>query len=138
MLHFTTYNIPETTFRETPLSSKWLWVVVESELSPPEEELLSKICSALKADYVKEVFQLFLSPPANISISSFAEAHPKLIISFGVPPSTLGIWIDLSSPGVRFLETYVFILTAPLNELNSSPTAKKQLWNSMRLFLELK
>ena len=138
MLPFTTYNIPETSVRETPLPTKWLWIIVRSRLSPSDEDLLTKICSALKADFSNDVHQLSLDPDEKISITSMAEADPRLIISFGVLPSSLGIWIDLTSPGIRFLESYVFILTATPEELNNSPVAKKHLWNSMQLFLELK
>ncbi len=136
MLPFTTYNIPETSEKETPPSSKWLWIVVSDPLSPDDEDLLRKICTALKADFNEDVHVYQADQFLNISFSSLTYEELKLIISFGVPPSDLGIWIDITMGRVRFLEAYAFILTPSLEELSKSPVAKKQLWSSMLLFLE--
>lgn len=137
MLPFTTYNIPESPEKETLISAKWLWIITGKPLLAPEEELLLKICSALKADFLVDVHVRELQSTDTISLSSLSE-DIRLIISFGVPPSALGIWIDLPNAGIRFMETYCFILTTPLSALNDSPVAKKQLWNAMQLFLETK
>jgi hypothetical protein len=137
MLPFATYNIPESTKHKTPDLSKWLLIVSLEKISNENEELLRKICSALKADFDKEVsFYLFTEneQPSEIILQS----HQSLIMSFGVPPSSLGLWIDLNAPGIRYMESFAFILTTRIDELSKSPTAKKQLWGFMQSFLELK
>jgi hypothetical protein len=138
MLPFTTYNIPESPEKKTPASAKWLWVFVGAPLSIPEEELLNKICTALKADFSEDVSMISMEDLYNSTLTFPPGIDPKLIISFGVPPSALGLWIDLQVPGIRFLESFVFVLAPSLDELLRSPLAKKQLWNSMQLFLDEK
>ncbi len=138
MLPFTTYNIPESSERKTSISAQWLWIVVDKQLSPEENDLLQKICTALKADSTEDVFVFNAGPLQPVSISALASGHLKLIVSFGIAPSNLGIWIDIHPTGIRFLESYTFILSTSLEDLSNSPVAKKQLWNAMRLFLEMK
>jgi len=138
MLPFTTYNIPETIKYKTPDLPKWLLIVTRDKILGENEELLRKICSALKADFESDV-ALIQSMNNDQSFEQFVHNdHVKLILSFGVSPAALGIWIDLNLPGIRFLETFAFILTADIVELSKSPNAKKQLWGFMQSFLELK
>ena len=134
---FTTYNIPESPKRETTSSTNWLWIVTNQAISPPEEEILSKICQALKADFSSEVYLLVCDPGKSLSISDFETNHPSLILSFGIHPSALGIWIDLHQPGIRFLEAFTFILSVPLDELIQRPGSKKELWSSMQYYLQM-
>lgn len=137
MLPFTTYNIPEALKEETHVSVKWLWIVTERKESDSNEALLQKIVTALKADMQADVNQIQISKDEKISISSMQSYHPKLIISFGVPSSSLGIWIDIPSQAIRFLEKFTFIQTMSLDELNQSLTGKKHLWNAMQIFMEM-
>jgi len=51
-------------------------------------------------------------------------------------PSELCLWIDLHRPGMSFLESCIFILTLPVEELSKHAGAKKELWQSMQIFLE--
>jgi|SRR5688500_13066966 len=138
MLPFATYKIPESTKHKTPDTGKWLSIVTKGMLSVEDEDLLRKICAALKADFETNV--LLISIPENDDTAPLQIQHTstKLILSFGVHPSSLGIWIDIPSTGIRFMESFTFILTAPLHELSKSPNAKKQLWSFMQSFLELK
>lgn len=138
MLPFTTYNIPESPEKKTPPLARWLWVIVGTPLSVTEEELLYKICAALKADFSKDVSMISRDDLDTSAMTFPPGIDPKLIISFGVPPSALGLRIDLQAPGIRFLESFVFMLAPSLDELLRSPSAKKQLWNSMQLFLDEK
>lgn len=134
MLPFTTYNIPESTKRKTPFESKWLWVIRGQAFSATDEELLLKICSALKSDFSSDVLVQEVKADEKISLATFSNSNKELVISFGIPPAQLGIWIDIHQPGIRFLESYTFILTLSLEELSSSPVAKKQLWQAMQQF----
>jgi hypothetical protein len=137
MLPFTTYNIPETAIKETPQPENWLWIVLNQPITPDQEELLQKICQALNADFAKDIFILVCSPSQSISIAELDAKKIKLILSFGILPQSLGIWVDLVAPGIRFLEAYCFILSVPLDELLNHPGSKKQLWSSMQSFIKL-
>ncbi|HUR31027.1 MAG TPA: hypothetical protein VMZ69_06315, partial [Saprospiraceae bacterium] len=137
MLPFTTYNIPESIFKETLPSAKWLGIVYGPTLSADDEDLLQKICTALKANYPDDIFKFQLDPLKDTSLSSMNESDLKLVLSFGISPSHLGIWMDINSGGIRHLESFSFILTSTLEELSKSPSAKKQLWSSMKSYLEL-
>ena len=134
---FTTYNIPESPNRKTTSSTNWLWIITNQAISPAQEEILSKICQALKADFSSEVSVLICDPEKPLSISDFEKTHPTLIISFGIHPSSLGIWIDLKQSGIRFLEAFTFILSVPLDELILRPDAKKQLWSFMQSYMHM-
>lgn len=136
MLPYTTYRIPETDKNQTETSDKWLWMIIRKPLTEADTELLLKISSALKADFSRDV--RFIQQPSNeeISIASLSPTKPKLIISFGVLPSELGLWIDLHRPGMSLLESCIFILTLPVEELSKHAAAKKELWQSMQIFLE--
>ena len=133
---FTTYKIPESPKKKTASTANWLWIVTNQAISPSQEEILSKICLALKADLSSEVFKLICDPGNPLSISDFETNQASLILSFGIHPSALGIWIDLNQPGIRFLEAFTFILSVPLDDLIQQPASKKQLWSSMQLFLQ--
>ena len=136
MLPYTTYSIPETERNETENNSKWLWMVVQKPLSELDIDLLQKISTAVKADYTNDTFCLLQPGEGSISIASMQGANPKLIISFGVLPSALGLWIDLNRAGICIMESSTFILTLPLDELAKNSGAKKELWQSMQIFLE--
>lgn len=138
MLPFATYNIPEATKHKTPELTKWLLITARDKISGENEELLRKICLALKADFDKDVSFYQVTENDQPSDLLNHEHQIKLIMSFGVLPSTFGLWIDLNAPGIRFLESFVFILTTSIDELSKSPNAKKQLWGFMQSYLELK
>ncbi|HQW02909.1 MAG TPA: hypothetical protein PLV75_03385 [Saprospiraceae bacterium] len=136
MLPYTTYRIPETDKNQTETSDKWLWMIIRKPLTEADTELLLKISSALKADFSLDVRFIQQPPNEEISLASQSPTKPKLIISFGVLPSELGLWIDLHRPGMSFLESCIFILTLPVEELSKHAAAKKELWQSMQIFLE--
>ena len=136
MLPYTTYRIPETDKNQTETSDKWLWTIIRKPLTEADTELLLKISSALKADFSLDVRFIQQPPNEEISLASQSPTKPKLIISFGVLPSELGLWIDLHRPGMSFLESCIFILTLPVEELSKHAAAKKELWQSMQIFLE--
>ena len=136
MLPYTTYRIPETDKNQTETSDKWLWMIIRKPLTEADTELLLKISSALKADFSLDVRFIQQPPNEEISLASLSQTKPKLIISFGVLPSELGLWIDLHRPGMSFLESCIFILTLPVEELSKHAAAKKELWQSMQIFLE--
>lgn len=136
MLSFPTYNIPETLDSETQDPNKWLWMIVPQPLNPAGIDLLQKISSALKTDFESQVHCFQQDPIKNGSLTEALHTGVKLIISFGVAPSSLGIWIDLPSPGIRFLEEFAFILSTTLEDLSKNANAKKELWRCMQLFLE--
>jgi len=137
MLPFSTYNIPESLKEETHTSEKWLWIITSKEESVPGEALLEKIIAALKAELNSDVFRIQINKDDKISLSSIQSYYPKLVISFGIASSSLGIWIDIPAQAIRFLEKFTFIQTMSLDELNLSPTGKKHLWNAMQIFMEL-
>ncbi len=136
MLPYTTYRIPETDKNQTETSDKWLWMIIRKPLTEADTELLLKISSALKADFSLDVRFIQQPPNEEISLASLSQTKPKLIISFGVLPSELGLWIDLHRPGMSLLESCIFILTLPVEELSKHAAAKKELWQSMQIFLE--
>ena len=136
MLPYTTYRIPETDKNQTETSDKWLWMIIRKPLTEADTELLLKISSALKADFSRDVRFIQQPPNEEISLASQSPTKPKLIISFGVLPSELGLWIDLHRPGMSLLESCIFILTLPVEELSKHAAAKKELWQSMQIFLE--
>lgn len=104
-------------------------MIIRKPLTEADTELLLKISSALKADFSRDV--RFIQQPSNeeISIASLSPTKPKLIISFGVLPSELGLWIDLHRPGMSLLESCIFILTLPVEELSKHAAAKKNYGN---------
>ena len=136
MLPFTTYNIPETSFHKTPSAGQWLWIITNKALSEDDQALLKKICGALKSENETQVFYLMADNGSHYSLASLINSETRLIISFGVPPGELGLWIDLPKPGIRLMDQVAFILTIPIQELHNHPLAKKQLWISMQTFLE--
>ena len=127
MLPYTTYRIPETDKNQTEASYKWLWMIIRKPLTEADTELLLKISSALKADFSLDVRFIQQPPNEEISLASLSPTKPKLIISFGVLPSELGLWIDLHRPGMSLLESCIFILTLPVEELSKHAAAKKEL-----------
>lgn len=135
MLPFPIYSIPETSYERIPSQGQWLCVVVGEALTAPNQDLMEKICLALKADLANDVFIQEIDP--NHPISFHTHNRFKLIISFGIKPAQLGIWIDLHTPGIKYLESYTFILTTTLTDLAQSPAAKKQLWNAMLTYLDM-
>lgn len=135
MLPFPTYNIPENPLSKTQKTEKWLLLIVDQPLTATHADTLHKITSALRADYAEDVFCISVANSDFTSLIDMLSPETKLIISFGVMPSTLGIWIDLSSPGIRILESFSFILTLSLDSLSKNPTAKKELWKSMQMYL---
>jgi len=135
---FTTYIIPESSNKETANTDKWLWIIVDQPLLPAHEELLQKICEALKADYASQTRLIISDREESLSLSDLNSGHASLILSFGIQPSLLGIWIDLHHPGIRYLESYCFILSIGLGDLINQPAAKKQLWSSMQSFMHAK
>ncbi|MEP6647335.1 MAG: hypothetical protein ABJC12_09595 [Saprospiraceae bacterium] len=135
MTPFTTYIIPESSRKKTTGTDKWLWIVVDRPLSGPQNELLQKICEALKADFMKDTNVMIYSVESGIQLSELDTNAASLILSFGVIPSLLGIWIDLPVPGIRYLESYSLIYTVSLEELIDHPASKKALWSSMQSFL---
>lgn len=136
MLPYTTYQIPESNKDQTDHSGKWLWMVVPDAISDDQRELLDKISAALKADMNTDVFLLNCAPGETVSLSDSAESQPSLVVSFGVWPEQLGLWIDIKKPGMIILESMAFILTLAPGELAKNATAKKELWHSMQSFLQ--
>ncbi len=136
MLPYTTYRIPETDKHQTEDPGKWIWMIIRKPLTETDTDLLLKISSALKADFSNDVYCLQQTPNEAITLASLSQSKPKLIISFGVMPSELGLWIDLNRPGISLLESCIFILTLPVEELSKHAAAKKELWQSMQIFLE--
>lgn len=138
MLPYTTYNIPETPIQTPADSGKWLWIIVGPVLSEKDKELLAKISSALNADFNLHTHCLQLDIDQSISLAEADSFNPDLIISFGVLPSALGLWIDLHKSGIMPLERFTFILTSSLETLSTSASAKKDLWRNMQVYLETK
>lgn len=135
MLPYPVYKIPESPQQKIHNHPRWLGIIVGQPVSTADEELLQKICTALHADFTTEVSVIIVQPGEEISLHQYSDL--SLFLSFGVRPSQLGVWIDLSSAGIKMLETYAFILTIPLPDLAKSPMAKKQLWASAQTYLEL-
>lgn len=111
-------------------------MIVRQPLSTAEEDLLLKISTALKADYKADVLFIPYSSSEATSLSAISHQQPRLIISFGVAPADLGLWIDMSRPGMCVLESYSFILTLPVDVLSANTGAKKELWNCMQNYME--
>ena len=105
-------------------------MIIDQPLTDSDKELLHKISSALKADFNTDVLCIHYDDSDNLPDINLSGL--KLIISFGVSPSSAGIWIDLPSPGMRFLESCVFIRTVTLKMLSGSAPAKKDLWSAMQ------
>jgi hypothetical protein len=97
---------------------------------------MQKISAALKADFKEDTLCYSFDSNTGIPLSDIHGSKPKLIISFGIPPASLGIWIDLQNQGMRVLESFSFILTLPLNALSTNANAKKELWKSMLNFMD--
>jgi hypothetical protein len=136
MLPYTTYNIPENPELLPSISDKWLWLITDKTLTNQTTSLLKKISDALKADFDTATYCLILEAGQSIALADYKNARPGLIISFGVEPSALGLWIDLSKPGYIALEQFSFILTTDPDRLAESTPAKKALWRSMQEFME--
>lgn len=136
MLPFTTYNIPESPEIKTPQNENWLWIVLNATPATEEYDLLQKIVLALKADMQKDVFLLELNDKTAGILATLPNHNPKLVLSFGVLPTHLGIWIDLQGQGMRVLEKYTFLQTLSLKELLNNALAKKTLWSYMLRFME--
>ena len=138
MLPFSTYNIPDTTTNETVQSTNRLIFVLNEVLSDQQFDLLRKISAALKTDFDKDVLVHILKKDSNQSLSEFIVPSTELIISFGIAPSGLGLWIDLTTSGIRFLEEFSFILANAISDLEKNANAKKTLWSHMQLFMEMR
>lgn len=137
MLPFTTYSFPEPTRSQTDTSKRWLYMVADQALLPAQTELLEKLSAAVKADFSNEVLYINTNLDSGVSFGTGLPADLQLIISFGIIPADLGLWIDLTAPGIRFMENFAFILTSKLPELEKSPAVKKELWRYMQLFMEM-
>ncbi|MDQ3017827.1 MAG: hypothetical protein M3R25_14035 [Bacteroidota bacterium] len=137
MLPFTTYIIPEFSDQKIASPATWLWIILSSVPARPEEDLLGKIITSLKANQESETYRYTVDPQNPFSISG-SKSTPKLIISFGIPPSSLGLWLDIEMNQMRELEKCTFILTSPLLDLSTNAIAKKLLWSSLLRFLDKK
>jgi hypothetical protein len=135
-MSFTTYIIPESNKKQTESSGKKLWVITKHPLTIEHDDLLQKICQPLKAVYPADVYHLIHNSSEPVSIEAYSYLGIALIISFGIKPTDLGIFIDLDSPGIRHLESFSFILSSSLDDLLKQPSAKKQLWTSMQSFMK--
>ena len=136
MLPYTTYIIPERHIDKTDTRAKWLWLLLRKPLSDEHIPLLEKISAALKADFKHDVYCLALEQNDKITLHDYYDVTPTLILSFGVSPSELGIWIDLPQYGIRFFDTTTLIYSASLPELEKNAALKKDLWKHMQQFLE--
>jgi hypothetical protein len=136
MAPFTTYMIPEADNEKTVQSGKWLLIITNQPVLPIQTELLQKICQALNADYSSHAEIQIYDATGKLSLSGRHSRNIKLILSFGIQPSQLGIWLDLEKPGIQFLESFSFILSVTLDELINHPNSKKQLWSSMQSYLQ--
>jgi len=136
MLPYTTYHIPETKNNQTAQSLKWLWMVVPTDVSSENQELLTKISAALKADFDQDVYFNKPGEEGFFLLGDMPGDQPKLIISFGILPDKIGLWIDLAKPGICVMEKFTFILTLTPEALNANANAKKELWRWMQTFLE--
>jgi|GEM_PF-1374146 len=137
MLPFTTYTIPETAENKTAHSEKWLLILSDRAFSPAQQDLIQKIATAVKADFDRDTTCLSNIEGPKFSIQDISGSSCQLIISFGLSPAILGLWIDLQAPGIRFLESFSFILTLPISELEKNASAKKELWKNMQMFMEM-
>jgi hypothetical protein len=137
MLPFTTYTIPETAINKMANEKKWLLFISDQPFSLPQKELVQKIGTAVKADFDRDTFCWSTPLNSSVSILEITNSSSRLVISFGISPSALGLWIDLQSPGIRFLEKFSFILTLPIIELEKNAAAKKELWKNMQMFMEM-
>lgn len=136
MLPYTTYQIPEPIKNQEPSGTGWLWMIFRGPLSDTERDLIHKISVALQADFDKDVCCLYTSEEAPLSLAELSKPAPKLVLSFGVPPSQTGLWIDLTKPGIITLEAFTYILTLSADALANNAGAKKELWMNMKLYLE--
>ena len=137
MLPYTTYTIPELSTDKTPTAGHWLHFVSDRDFSPSELELVKKIGAALKADFDQDTCSVIPTQQGDQPLQELISASTKLIISFGIMPAQMGLWIDLESPGIRFLESFTFILTLPIAALENNASAKKELWKYMQMFMEM-
>jgi len=137
MLPYTTYTIPERSTDKTPAAGHWLHFVADQAFSTAELDLVKKIAAALKADFNQDTFSIISSQQGDRHIQEVTSATTKLIISFGILPDQMGLWIDLESPGIRYLESFTFILTLPIDALENNSAAKKELWKYMQMFMEM-
>lgn len=138
MLPFPTYNIPDSPINETVTGMKRLIFITSEPPTASQNELITKISGALKIDFEKEALCHVLHSTNAGSIHGLITSETELVISFGVGPDTVGLWIDLQGAGIRFLEQFAFILTIPLAALEKNAHAKKILWNDMQHFMEMK
>ena len=137
MLPYTTYTIPERSTDKTPTAGHWLQFVSDRAFSSSELELVKKIGAALKADFDQDTLSVIPAQDGDQPIQELISASTKLIVSFGIMPSQMGLWIDLESPGIRYLESFTFILTLPIATLENNAPAKKELWKYMQMFMEM-
>ncbi len=136
MLPYTTYQIPESIKNQEPSGTGWLWMIFRGPLSDTERDLIHKISAALQADFDKDVCCFYTSEETPLSLAELSKPAPKLVLSFGVPPSQTGLWVDLTKPGVITLEAFTYILTLSADALATNAGAKKELWMNMKHYLE--
>ena len=138
MLPFPTYNIPDFHTNKTDTLPKRLIFLTKDPPGGSQIELIAKIASALKVDFQQDAACYSITESEPLDFKKLIGSHTELVISFGIQPSTIGLWIDLQGAGMRFLEQFVFILTIPLADLEKNANAKKILWNDMQHFMEMK
>jgi hypothetical protein len=138
MLPYTTYTIPEPTVNKTSPNGKWLLFLTDREFSESQLDFVKKIGTALKASFESDAQTVFNTQQPDVSIQDILHSSTRLVISFGILPKDIGLWIDLETPGIRFLESFTFILTLPVAPLEQNANAKKELWKYMQMFMELK
>ncbi len=136
MQPFTTYTIPDSLPDQTPISGAWLTLVLHQPPSTEEKVFISKIVAALHADFDRQVTLLIAGPKHPLIYADQMPSHTRLVISFGVPPEDIGLWLDLKTTGIRILERFTFIQTLPVAELTKQSQAKKELWNAMLTFMD--
>jgi hypothetical protein len=137
MLPYTTYTIPDPLVNKTSPDGKWLLFISDREFSESQLDLVQKMGTALKATFENDIKTLFKSQYPNLSLPEMINPSYRLLISFGITPRDLSLWIDLETAGIRFLESFTFILTLPIPDLEKNANAKKELWKYMQMFLEL-
>ncbi|HZV43939.1 MAG TPA: hypothetical protein VFF90_05655, partial [Saprospiraceae bacterium] len=93
MLPFATYSIPETPAFETASAGKWLLFIADQEFSSSQKELIQKIGAAVKADFERDIFSRNMQSGTDASIRDLIHPSLQLVISFGMAPRSLGLWI---------------------------------------------
>jgi DNA polymerase III psi subunit len=114
--------------------SQMVWVVLNQQEANDHDlsDLLRKILKAINIDLDSEVFQILVEKDESFYLANILPSNAKIIIAFGIPPSSLGMTIEVKLYNKFILRDHQFIFSDELSQIRNNGDNKRSLWSSLQ------